>query len=81
MSKGMQSISARDVQAGDLVDLQGDKIADVNGEHPEFEFEYARCIGTERETADCVRLDFESDSFGFPPDHLLSIVERSLSNA
>ena len=57
---------------GDLVNLQGDIFAD-NGEHPEFEFELQTVIEVERETPNCVRVDFESGSFGFPPDYTVDV--------
>jgi hypothetical protein len=57
------------LRPGDRIDLEGDAYAD-NGEHPEFEFEYETVLATERETPNCVRVDFESGfSCGFPPAH------------
>ena len=63
---------AADLMPGDLVDLEDDPFAD-NGEHPEFEFEFCEVIDVERETPDCVRVDFDNYSCGFPVDHELEI--------
>ena len=64
------------LRLGDMVDLQGDKHADPNGDHPEYEFEYVSVIGTERETPGCVRVDFsDGGSRGFPPGHELKLAE------
>lgn len=61
------------LKPGDLVDLEGDAYADVDGAHPEFEFEFQAVVAIERETANCVRVDFETCSFGFPPSHRVVI--------
>lgn len=67
------------LRPGDRVDLEGDAIADPyenpeDSEHPEFQFEFERVLEVERETPDCIRVDFESGfSCGFPPDHLVDV--------
>ena len=69
------------LQPGDRVDLEADLFADPSWsedadttEHPEFAFEFERVLGVERESPDCIRVDFESGfSCGFPPDHLVDI--------
>ena len=66
----MSLIAAKDAKEGDLIDLAGDKYADT-GNHPEFEFEYQLVLLGEQETLECVRIDFEGGSFGFPTNHLL----------
>lgn len=63
-----------ELQSGDLVDLQGDRYAD-NGSHPELEFEYCEVDTVERETADCIRVDFLNICVGFPPDHRVEVVD------
>lgn len=61
------------VQISDRLDLQNDPIAD-NGEHPEFAFEFETVAAIERETSDCIRIDFESGfSCGFPTDHWIDV--------
>jgi hypothetical protein len=77
-----------ELRPGDRVDLQLDAIADAggwaaveNGEswiantsHPEWEFEWEVVAAVERETADCIRVDFESGfSCGFPADWLVEV--------
>lgn len=60
-----------ELTAGMRVDLEGDPFA--TGEaFVSAEFEYAIVCGTERETPDCVRVDFEDlPSIGVPPGHQL----------
>ena len=63
-----------DLRVGDRVDLEGDLIADPAGDHPEFEFEFEVVDHIERETEDCIRVDFRSGlSCGFPPDHWVDV--------
>ncbi len=71
------------LKVGDRVDLEADAIADpeyhasgdpMASSHPEWQFEFERVLEIERETADCIRVDFESGfSCGFPPDHLIDV--------
>ena len=80
---------ASQIRIGDLIDLQGDPIADA-GPHPAdkakagtatdydthrlaFECELQPVAGIERETPDCIRIDFYGFSIGFPVDHLLRV--------
>jgi hypothetical protein len=68
----MDPIRAADINVGDLIDLESDLYADPNHDQTPFEFLFMEVAGVERETPDCVRIDFEGwDSCGFPPDHLL----------
>ena len=61
------------LRIGDRVDLQDDPIADPDG-RPEFECEFEVVSETERETDDCIRVDFESGfSCGFPVDHWVDV--------
>lgn len=70
------------LRIGYRVDLECDCFADPDGytrgpdasDHPEFAFEFERVESIERETPDCIRVDFESGfSCGFPPDHLIDV--------
>lgn len=73
------------LRIGDRCDLEGDIFADACGgtddgyamgdsEHPEFQFEFETVAEIEHETADCIRVDFESGfSCGFPPGHWLDV--------
>ena len=65
--------AAKDLKPGDLVDLEGDSIADT-GDDPSLEFEYAEVDSIVWETPNCVRVDFtDHPSVGFPPEHLVVI--------
>lgn len=55
----------------DLIDLEDDEFADPEDRRHIFPYEMARVIGFEQETDNCIRVDFDSTSIGFPPDHLL----------
>lgn len=68
---GMDMVTAADLKEGDMVDLEGDPYA--NGEDTQHiaPFELFVVRGVERETADCVRVDFDNLSVGFPPNHRL----------
>jgi hypothetical protein len=75
---GVAKLRADQVQIGDLLDFEGDKFADPNGNglsdsgHFEpFEFELAYVTGVTRETDDCIRIDTDQGSYGFPVDHLI----------
>lgn len=64
---------AKDLRAGDMIDLEGDHYADPT-HNPAYECELCLVAGAEVETPECVRIDFEGlSSIGFPPDHLLSV--------
>jgi hypothetical protein len=65
-------VAVEDLREGDSCDLQGDGYAQGEAFEIAAEFELFEVIGVERETADCVRVDFEgADSVGFPPGHVL----------
>jgi hypothetical protein len=64
-----------DIKAGDLVDLEGAPGCDGEA-FVGCEFEYATCIGGERETSDVMRLDFEGlPSVGFDATLSLSVIK------
>lgn len=78
--KGSYFIPAHLVRIGDLLDLEGDSIADPNlnglSESGDFDFtfEYAIVEGVECvecETENCVRIDTDQGSYGFPVGHLI----------
>lgn len=58
---------------GMMVDLEGDRYADPNSDHPEFEFEYQPVQSIEWETTTCIVIHFDNFSCGFPPNHLLPV--------
>lgn len=59
---------------GDLVDLERDPFADPEGEHIQFQSEYAVVASVDIETPQCTAIEFEGfDQVGFPPDHRVKI--------
>ena len=70
-----------DLRVGDRVDLESDPFADPEGythgphnsANPEFAFEFLVVEHIARETDDCVRVDFNGFSCGFPPDHWIDV--------
>lgn len=61
---------------GDRIDLEGDKYADPQHEHPMYPFEDAVVIGVEPETENCTVIHIEGESIGFPPSHYVYRAER-----
>jgi hypothetical protein len=80
---GRYWLAAQDVREGELLDLEGDEFADPSGNGIsetgdfDFTFEFATVEAVERETENCVRIDTDQGSYGFPPDHL---IETTLDN-
>lgn len=67
-------VPAKNVRVGDLVDLEGDSIADPDRQNFAFECELQAVSAVEEETRDCIAIHFEGvDTFGFPPDHKLKV--------
>lgn len=69
-----------DLAEGDLVDLEGCPFLTVEDENDDMaawalaaECEYFTVVGIERETIDCVRVDFEGLSIGFPTEFRLPV--------
>jgi hypothetical protein len=65
-----------EIRVSDMVDLEGDRYADPHAGTPDssWQFEYGAVVDIERETPTCIRLDFHnSESVGFPPDHVLKV--------
>ncbi len=47
---------------------------ELKSDYPQFRFEYEKVEAMERESDDCIRVDFESGfSCGFPPDHEIAV--------
>lgn len=78
MSDAEHIIRADEVKEGDLVDLEHVPVPYVSREDAEnyYAYELARVEGWERETDDCIRIDFDSTSIGFPLDFKLTRVQR-----
>lgn len=66
-------VAVRDLHPGDKLDLQGDPLADPQGDNIALEYEYVTVAGVEQETADCIRVDGADFSCGFGPDHLVKV--------
>lgn len=66
-------LPVKDLRPGDLVDLKGDRFAD-DDDNAALEYEYSEVLGVEQETPDCVRVDFDFDSVGFPAKHKLPVI-------
>jgi hypothetical protein len=69
------TITAADLRAGLLVDLGGDPFADDLRDHTRYEWELMEVWRVQRESPDCIRVDFEDDSVGFPAEHRLRVIE------
>jgi hypothetical protein len=75
---GVAKLRASDVREGDLLDLEGDPIADPNGNgttdlghYEAFEFEFAVVNEVWTEGPDCVVICTSQGEYGFPPEHLI----------
>lgn len=66
-------VAVRDLHPGDKLDLEGDPVADPQNDKPELEYEYVTVVAVEQETADCIRVDGDNVSCGFPPDHEVQV--------
>lgn len=78
MTETTQIIRADQVMCGDLIDLgelPDPYVSQDDREHL-YAYELARVIDYERETADCIRIDFDSTSIGFPLDFKLTLIDR-----
>jgi len=70
----MKTKRAGEIRPGDIVDLEGDPIADPDGDNACFECEYQTVCQVDRETPDCVVIYLEGASgYGFPPDHPIKL--------
>jgi hypothetical protein len=74
------SLCVLDIKPGDRVDLKG-VYAEDSTDANAAEFEYGRVIGAERETDDCMRLDFENfTSFGFEAWRDLPVIKGTAAD-
>lgn len=65
---------AREVKAGDLLNLEGDPYADPKRDNALFECEYVEVAFVEQETPECVLMGIEGfDWVGFPTEHPLKV--------
>jgi hypothetical protein len=62
------------LEPGDLVDLEDDPYADPKRDHVEYQFKLATVYQAEYEAPDCVVVDFDATTVGFPPDHRVIVV-------
>lgn len=64
-----ETVPAYAVNEGDFIDLEvvPDPYTTADDREHSYKYELAEVIGVERETDDCVRIDFDSTSIGFPP--------------
>lgn len=71
-----EHVAAADVRPGDMIDME------PHSDDPAAPFEYARVTWVERETADCVRIDFtEFSSHGFDPATMLDVIRGTEADA
>lgn len=66
----------KDVEVGDMIDLEDDPYADPEG-NVEFTFAFAGVDEVEKQDVDCIVLHTTQGSFGFPPDHLIEWKEKT----
>lgn len=69
------------LEVGDLLDLEGDPIADPHRSHGEdstdpWTFEYAEVQEIDVESRQCIGVYTTQGAFGFPHDHLVEVYER-----
>lgn len=65
-----------ELRPGDLVDLEGDLIADPDATNPWYPYEYMEVIAVTEETPACTLVAFDSALVGFPPWHFVEVLER-----
>jgi hypothetical protein len=73
-------VAVEDLQEGMFVDLEANpfNVCDVpgctiHGLEGVYDYEYAVVEGIEQETPECVRVDFEGDSIGFPTGYQVDV--------
>ncbi len=70
-------VKVKDLKPGMRLNLEGDKYADSERDHADYEFEYKVVADIILETADCIVLELEDgNSVGFPPDHEVLVEEE-----
>lgn len=75
LNNNARFVNVEDIKKGDLLDLEADVFADPTHD-PAYVFDYVEVIGTERETAECIRIDTDYKSVGFPVGHKLKVVPK-----
>ncbi len=63
----------KELQIGDLVDLENDPFADPDHSNPMYPFEYQTICAIEVENPDCICVYFDGSTCGFPTDHMVSV--------
>jgi len=73
-------LAAKDIEVGDLVDLEFDQYANPSGDNAYFESEYGEVVDIEVELdGSCITIYFEGfDGVGFPPYHILYVTQRGV---
>ena len=71
-----KGIRVEHLREGDVIDLENDPYVGADGQDVPWQYEYAVVIGTERETANCVRIDTDEASYGMPPSHRVPLIGR-----
>ena len=70
--------NVEDVKEGDILDLEGDSIADPGSTHPLLRNDWQVVVSTERETPECVTIYFPDFTCAFPAGHLVQLKEETL---
>lgn len=76
-----KQVPVKDLGPEDRVDLEGDEHADPARNDGYLACMYVYVINVERETPDCVRVDFNHGSYGFPPEHEVIVKEYANETA
>jgi hypothetical protein len=86
----MIPVKVEDLKPGMAVDLENDQYADAFGhrgyerdpedglgetDHMAFESELARVFEVTEETPDCIVVEFDLTTCGFPPEHVVQVDE------
>ena len=68
--------AVKDLKENDLIDLEGDEIADPYRGEIGLQYEYARVLDMEWEGTGCVVVETSQGTYGFPPDHCVPMAEQ-----
>lgn len=69
--------AVKDLKPGDLVDLEGDCIADPSSDKSLLANEYQEVVSIEIETPTCTLVYFSDFVSGFPPEHLVKVMKKA----